>query len=95
MEGLLTMHILIDVDGAKTDPELFYWDLRAVQSATELLTEAYRDRAWNTNDLFPYYGPWRDRNVVDVLTEDIAVKLEVMREAVREGAEKDPAETTV
>ena len=95
MEGLLTMHILIDIDGAKNDPELFYWDLRAVQSAAELLTDAYRDRCWNTNDLFRYYGPWRDRNVVDVLTEDIAAKLGTLREDVREGSIKDPSETTV
>jgi hypothetical protein len=83
------MPILIDTEGARSDPETFYWDLRAVQSATELLADAYRDRIWNTNDLLTYYGPWRDRNIVDVLAEDITSKLRLLREAVDEGVRAD------
>jgi hypothetical protein len=56
MEGPLTVHIEIHIEGARTDPELFYWDLRAVWSATEFLTEAFRDREWNAHDLFRYAG---------------------------------------
>ena len=85
------MPIVIDTEGARTDPETFYWDLRAVQSAAELIADAYRDRCWNTNDLLTYYGPWRDRNIVDVLTEDISTKLRRLRLAVGEGALVDSA----
>jgi hypothetical protein len=33
--------------------------------------------------------------MIDDLTHDIAVRLQIMREAVRARAEKDPSETTV